>query len=76
MVGEKRIFTQRLKLLDHLKRGLPITAHQAPVGYGVARLAARALDLKRAGWDIERRLIPAVNREGKTVRVAEYRLSA
>jgi hypothetical protein len=74
MVDEKRIFTQRLKLLDHLKQGLPITAHQALVGYGVARLAARILDLKEAGWEIERRLIPATNREGKVVRVAEYRL--
>ena len=74
MVNEKRIFTQRLNLLDHLKQGLPITAHQALVGYGVARLAARILDLKEAGWEIERRLTPAVNRAGKVVRIAEYRL--
>lgn len=76
VMDEKRIFTQRLKLLDHLNQGLPITQHTALVGYGIARLSARILDLKKAGWDIDRRLVQAQNREGKVVRVAEYRLSA
>ena len=71
-MDEQRIFTQRLKLLDHLKQGLPITQHTALVGYGIARLSARILDLKKAGWDIDRRLVQAQNREGKVVRVAEY----
>ena len=70
------IFTQRRKLLDHLKSGLPITAHKALIGYGISRLAPRIFDLKKAGFQIERRMIPAVNREGKRVLVAEYRLVA
>ena len=74
-MNEARIFTQRLKLLDHLKRGLPITQRKAEIGYGIARLSARVLELKKAGWPITRRMVQVVNREGKTVRVAEYTLT-
>ena len=73
-MDEQRIFTQRLKLLDHLKQGLPITQRKAEIGYGIARLSARVLELKKAGWPITRRMVQVVNREGKTVRVAEYML--
>lgn len=72
MVDEKRIFTQRLKLLDHLKQGLPITQRKADIGYGISRLSARILELKKAGWPIAKKMVRVVNREGKVVRVAEY----
>ncbi|HSW65252.1 MAG TPA: helix-turn-helix domain-containing protein [Dissulfurispiraceae bacterium] len=71
-MDEKRIFTQRLKLLDHLKQGLPITQRKAEIGYGIARLSARILELKKAGWPIAKKMVQVVNREGKAVRVAEY----
>ena len=70
------LFTQRIKLLDHMKQGLPITAHCALVGYGIARLSARILELKKAGWPIEKKRVLAINREGKQVRVAEYWMEA
>ena len=71
-MNEARIFTQRLKLLDHLKQGLPITQRKAELGYGIARLSARILELKKAGWPIAKKMVQVVNREGKAVRVAEY----
>ena len=64
--------TQREKLLGHLKAGLPITAHRALYGYGVARCAARIHDLKQLGYQIERRMVEVATRDGRKVRVAEY----
>ena len=64
--------TQRERILAHLREGLPITAHRALYGYGCARLAARVLELKQLGYQIERRMVVVPTRTGGTARVAEY----
>ena len=67
--------SKREKLLGHLKAGLPITAHRALYGYGVARCAARIHDLKQLGYQIERRMVEVPTRDGRKARVAEYTLT-
>ena len=64
--------TQRERILSHLKEGLPITAHKALYGYGVARCAARVHELRQLGYQIERRMVEVPTRDGRTARVAEY----
>lgn len=66
--------TQCERILEHLKLGLPITAHKALYGYGVARLAARCFDLRQLGHQIEKTMVTVPTRCGGTARVAEYRL--
>ena len=66
--------TQCERLLEHLKLGLPLTAHKALYGYSCLRLAARIHDLKQMGHQIERTMVQVPTRNGGTARVAEYRL--
>ena len=68
--------TQCERLLEHLKLGLPLTAHKALYGYSCLRLAARIHDLRQLGHQIERRIVEVPTRDGRRARVAEYRLSA
>ena len=67
--------TQRERILEHMKQGLPITAHRALYGYSVARLAARIHDLRQLGHQIEKTMIQVPTRNGGKTRVAEYWLS-
>ena len=66
--------TQCERLLEHLKLGLPLTAHKALYGYSCSRLAARMYDLRQLGHQIERTMVEVPTRDGRTARVAEYRL--
>ncbi len=66
--------TQCERLLEHLKLGLPLTAHKALYGYGCSRLAARMFDLRQLGHQIDKTMIEVPTRNGGTTRVAEYRL--
>ena len=63
--------TQCERILEHLKQGLPITAHRALYGYGVAR-CARVHELRQLGWQIEKRMVEVQARDGRVARVAEY----
>ncbi len=67
--------TQCERLLEHLKLGLPLTAHKALYGYSCLRLAARMWDLRQMGHQIERRMVEVQTRDGRKARVAEYFLS-
>lgn len=58
-----------------LLAGNSLTALQALNHFGCARLAARIDELRNAGLPIESHSIAVTNREGKRVRVAEYRLA-
>lgn len=68
--------SQRVKIRQHLEAGNPLTALQAINHFGCARLAARIGELADGGMPIERRWLRVQNRQGKWVRVAEYRLAA
>ena len=59
----------------HLEAGNSITAVQALDAFGCFRLAARIKDLSNAGLPVERTLVAVINRDGKKVRAAEYRLA-
>ena len=67
--------TQCERILEHLKLGLPLTAHKALYGYGVMRLAARVHNLREMGHQIEKTMIQVPTRGGGTARVAEYSLA-
>ena len=64
--------TQCERLLEHLKLGLPLTANKALYGYSCSRLAARMLDLRQMGHQIEKRMVEVPTRDGRRARVAEY----
>lgn len=66
--------TQSERILDHMKKHGSITAIEALNEYGVFRLASRISDLKKEGYDIERRFVRSKNRFGEPVAYAEYSL--
>lgn len=67
--------SQRKAIEAFLRGGNSLTALQALNHFGCARLAARIDDLRNAGLPIESHSIAVTNRDGKRVRVAEYRLA-
>ncbi len=48
----KATLTQLDALKSHLKRGRSISTAEAREVYGIRRLAARILDLRRQGWEV------------------------
>ena len=67
--------TQCNKILAHIKEHGSISPIEARVLYGVMRLASRVNDLRRRGVDIESELVTGVDRDGKKVRYAVYKLA-
>ena len=68
--------SQRAAIRRHLEAGNSLTALQALNHFGCARLASRIDELRQAGMNIETHWLQVQNRQGKRVRVAEYRLAA
>lgn len=66
--------SQTQTLLNHLEEGHSITSLEALNRFGIARLASRINDLRQAGHEITRVMVPVQNREGNTVYVARYAL--
>ena len=62
--------SQTQKILNHLKTGQSLTPIHALEWYGIMRLAARNIELREAGYNIETQM--RVSRDGK--RYATYRL--
>ena len=62
--------SQTQKILKHLKTGQSLTPIRALNWYGIMRLAARIIELREAGYNIETQML--VTRDGK--RYATYRL--
>lgn len=67
--------SQRAAIRAFLERGGTLTALQALNHFGCARLASRIDELRQAGMNIETNWLWVENRNGKRVRVAEYRLA-
>ena len=59
----------------HLEAGKSITPREAIEQYGCYRLGARIYDLRREGMDILTTTGECVNRYGKPVKFAVYRLA-
>ena len=66
--------TQCEILLKHFEDHETITPIEAMNDFGIMRLGARIWDLKHEGHDIRRKMVNGKNRNGETVRYAEYRL--
>jgi len=62
-------------LLDYLTRRGSITPNEALNVLGIARLAPRVLELKRAGFGIETKIIEVETRHG-TAKVARYSIGS
>lgn len=62
-------------LIDYLTRHGSITPNEALSALGIGRLSARVLDLKRAGFGIETKMVEVPTRFG-TANVARYSLGS
>ena len=63
------------RVLEYIKIHGSITSLEAIEQIGVARLASRICDLKKAGWNIEKKNETGVNRNGKKTRYARYSIA-
>lgn len=67
--------TARADVLDALLAGRGLTSLEAWREFGTSRLAADVHALRRMGWSIVAEEIPVECREGRSARVACYRLA-
>lgn len=67
---------QTKRVYAYMQRFGSITPFDAFADLGVMRLAARVWDLRKAGVEIKEETVHAVNRCGRAVRYARYRLAA
>ena len=70
--GEGTRANQRRALLRHMQQHGSITTLEAREGLGVASPAARILELKRQGVQIETRRVFRIDAAGRRHSVAEY----
>ena len=63
------------RVLQYIKVHGSITSLEAIEQIGVARLASRICDLKKAGWNIEKKNETGVNRFGEKTRYARYSIA-
>jgi len=66
---------QCVRILRFMRDHGSINPMQALNQVGCMRLAARISDLRKAGYQIEDRMITSRNRYGETVHYKEYRLA-
>lgn len=73
--------THARQIWAHLQKGKPITRHEAQRNFGCDNLPGRIWDLKRS-YDISpdlpaitKKMIPVLNRDGKTVWIAQYSIN-
>lgn len=66
--------TQNERILRHLHDFGSITALEAMQEYSCMRLSARIDELKRAGYQIDRKMEQSKNRYGERVTYARYTL--
>lgn len=67
--------TQCEMVLKHMKDCGSITPLDAIREFGILRLGARIFQLREAGYRIETDTEESINRYGKTIRYARYRLA-
>lgn len=66
--------TQTNQVLRHLRTRGALTQREAMNLYGIMRLGARVYDLRGRGYNIVKDMERSVNRYGRPVRYAVYRL--
>ena len=70
----KHTKSQSNKILDYLKHHKSISQAVAVEKFDCYRLSARIFDLRDEGHEISKRMVCKKNKEGNTVRYAEYSL--
>lgn len=60
------------RILEYLREGNTLTSLEAWRELGVARLASRVYDLRKAGYPIQRKTVTVTNRYGEKVSIKEY----
>ncbi len=66
--------TQNQEILEYLTEFGSITPLDAIREFGCMRLASRICDLKKMGYDIHRDMESNINRKGRKVAYARYRM--
>lgn len=69
MTGKKG---QMKAVLDYLKTSKKLTSMEAFEMFGCTRLSDKVLKLRRAGYDIETKMVVGENRYGQKCEYAEY----
>ena len=64
--------SQATDIIEFIRDNGSITPKQAMDYLGIYRLASRITDLRKAGIPIDKEMIPVLNRNGKTCRIARY----
>lgn len=74
MITERscRPMTQTDRILWHLNEARTITPMEALKLYGCFRLAARISEIKDLGYEVESKMVSAVNRFGDDIRFKMY----
>ena len=67
---------QKQRILEYMEAHGSITQKEASDNLGVARLASRVNDLRKAGHPIITEVVNGQNRFGETTRWARYRMGA
>ena len=67
-----RPMTQCERILQYIEENGSITSLDAMREFGCMRLASRMCDLKRQGYNVERKMEAAKNRYGENVSYARY----
>lgn len=62
------------RVLDYMQQHGSITQYEAMVDIGVMRLASRISELKRDGYQINKKMVAVKNRYGETCHVNQYSL--
>lgn len=68
--------TQADRIIRYMQDFGSITSREAINDLGVYRLASRISELRKNGYEINRRMIKVKNRYGESCTVAEYSLAA
>jgi len=66
--------SQKMLILDLLKKGGKINPRMAREKFGCERLASRISDIKDMGYTISRTMVTYVDEDGDERRYAEYEL--
>lgn len=66
--------TQKQMIVKYIQDFGSISTYEAFIDLGIARLASRISDLKRDGLQIDKKIVTAKNRYGKTVHYARYKI--
>ncbi len=67
--------TQAYRIIKYMQDFGSITSREAINDLGVYRLASRISELRKNGYEINRRMIKVKNRYGESCTVAEYSLA-